>query len=89
MIQRIETPRNERVESGLVVFDHCGPGGNGYDHAGVYLRGDLCFAMHAALKRIADHYQATATCGAIEKVRNASYIEQLIKYIEQANPNAK
>ncbi len=82
--QRIETPRDERVESGPVAIDHCGPKGNGYDWPGVFLRGDLCVAMLPALKKIAQHYRDTAPASALWVGIEAGYLEEIIRYAEAA-----
>jgi hypothetical protein len=84
MIQRIETPRDERVESGPVVIDHCGPQGKGYDWPGVFLRGDRCMAMLPALKKIAQHYRDTATGSKLWVGVEAGYVDEIVRYIEAA-----
>lgn len=90
--QRIETPRTERVESGPVAFDHCGPTGTGYDWPGVFLRGDLCRPAIPVLRKVAAHYRATATDSPFWSSLEAGYLEQIIGYMEQATkkptPNA-
>jgi hypothetical protein len=83
-IRRIETPMDNRVESGPIVFDHCGPTGGGYDWPGVFLRGDLCRAARPALLRIARHYRETAPGSALWNGVEAGYLEQIIGYMEQA-----